>query len=143
MKPIETLSAVLATNYVLYVKTQNFHWNVKGPTFMMLHKMMEEQYENLAEANDDLAERIRSLGSLAPGSMKDFIDMSIIKESPNDLPANDMIQILADDNQAMVDKLMEAIPAFAEIGDDGTADMLTARIQYHRQKVWMLKSHLV
>jgi len=143
MKSIETLSAILATNFDLYVKTQNFHWNVQGPTFMMIHKMLEEQYENLAEANDEIAERIRSLGFLAPGSMKEFLAASLIDESPNDLPAEKMIQILADDHQAMVDKLKELIPVFAESGDDGTADMLTARIQFHQEKVWMLKSHLV
>lgn len=140
MKSIETLKSILASNYMLYVKTQSFHWNVKGPTFMMLHEMFEHQYENLAEANDDLAERIRALGTLAPGSMKEFLNLSFIGESPNDLDHELMVKTLAQDHGLMVQKLLSAIKQFEDEGDVGTADMLTARLQYHREKAWMLNS---
>jgi starvation-inducible DNA-binding protein len=142
MNTTETLNTILATNYVLYLKTQNFHWNVEGPTFMMLHKFFEEQYEALAAANDEIAERIRALGALAPGSMKEFLAISLIKESANDVSAENMLKTLLADNQTVADNLTQAASGFAENGDDVTADLLTTLNQYHQEKVWMLKSLL-
>ncbi|HJT06289.1 MAG TPA: DNA starvation/stationary phase protection protein, partial [Stellaceae bacterium] len=60
------LSKLLADTYTLYLKTQGFHWNVVGPRFHDLHKLFEEQYNELAAANDEIAERIRALGAKAP-----------------------------------------------------------------------------
>ncbi len=109
---------------------------------MMLHEMWEEQYDDLAEANDDLAERIRALGALAPGSMSEFLSLSFIEESANDLSAEAMLEVLASGHQVMIDKMKTLIPAFADEGDDGTADLLTARIQFHQKTLWMLNSTL-
>ena len=69
------LSSILADSYTLYLMTQNFHWNVTGPRFHQLHTMFEEQYQELAEAVDDIAERIRAIGHRAPGSFKEFMEI--------------------------------------------------------------------
>ena len=75
------LSRVLADSYTLYLKTHNFHWNVTGPMFQTLHLMFETQYNELALAVDLVAERIRALGVVAPGTYKQFIELSTIKEA--------------------------------------------------------------
>src|SRR5258707_9352207 len=80
------LSAVLADSVLLYTKTRKFHWNVKGESFMELHKLFESQYNQLEEAIDEIAERINKLGSPTIGTMKEFLDRGHIKESPGKYP---------------------------------------------------------
>src|SRR5579883_492159 len=98
---INGLSHLLADTYVLYIKTQNFHWNIRGPHFYSYHKMLEEQYEALAEAVDVLAERIRALQALAPASMEQFLKLASLKESGNDLNAEAMLITLLADHEAI------------------------------------------
>ena len=88
------LAAVLADTYLLYTKTQNFHWNVEDEDFYSLHKFFEEQYEKLAETIDELAERIRMLGKKAPGSLQRFLELTSLEESNGDLSAQEMIKTL-------------------------------------------------
>ncbi|WP_163144180.1 Dps family protein, partial [Arhodomonas sp. KWT] len=79
------VSRLLADSYTLYLKTHNFHWNVTGPMFNSLHLMFEEQYTELATAVDQVAERIRTLGFPAPGSYKQFAELSSVEEA-TDVP---------------------------------------------------------
>lgn len=75
----EGLSSLLANTYTLYLKTHSYHWNVTGPLFDSLHLMFERQYTELAEAVDLIAERIRALGIFAPGSFKEFLEITEIR----------------------------------------------------------------
>ena len=68
----EGLSNLLSDTYTLYLKTHNFHWNVTGSMFQTLHLMFEQEYTELANAVDAIAERIRALGFPAPGTYADF-----------------------------------------------------------------------
>ncbi len=140
--PVRDLSSILATNYVLYTKTQNFHWNVVGPYFHTLHEMFEEQYTELAESNDVIAERIRSLGAFAPGTHVEFNELSLIKEQPNQISAEAMVGELLSDHETLIERLKVLIPLYAESGDDGTADLLTSRCESHQKIAWMLRSFL-
>ena len=79
-KIVAGLSKMLADSYILYLKTHNFHWNVTGPMFNSLHVMFMEQYIELWNALDPIAERIRALGQPAPGSYKKFASLSSIQE---------------------------------------------------------------
>lgn len=97
----EGLSRLLADSYTLYLKTHNFHWNVTGPMFTTLHTMFEEEYTELAVAVDDIAERIRALGVFAPGSYKEFGELSSIKEETSVPPAKDMIKQLVEGHEAV------------------------------------------
>ena len=90
------LSRVLADTYTLYLKTHNFHWNVTGPMFQTLHLMFETQYNELALAVDLVAERIRALGFPAPGTYKQFVELSAIKEDDGVPKAQDMIRRLVE-----------------------------------------------
>jgi starvation-inducible DNA-binding protein len=136
------LSRLLADTYTLYLKTHNFHWNVTGPMFQTLHLMFETQYTELALAVDVIAERIRSLGSPAPGTYKQYAALSSIKEEEGIPVATDMIRLLVEGQESVV-RTARSLYAAAEAADDeATADLLTQRIQLHEKTAWMLRSLL-
>lgn len=137
-----SVNEVLATTYMLYVKTQNFHWNVEGCLFYSLHKMFESQYEELAEAVDMLAERARQLGFKAAGSMKEFLSLSHIKESAKTQDALGMVHELFLDRQALTNLLHKKISEAQKLADEGTADIYIEHLRLHDKAAWMLKSHL-
>jgi starvation-inducible DNA-binding protein len=136
------LSALLADSYTLYLKTHNFHWNVRGPMFQTLHLMFETQYNELALAVDLIAERIRALGAPAPGSYAEFGKLTSIKEAVGVTKATDMIRQLLEGNEVVAQTASRAFPAAEKAGDQATIDLLTQRIQLHEKTVWMLRSLL-
>lgn len=136
------LSRLLADTYTLYLKTHNFHWNVTGPMFQTLHLMFETQYTELAAAVDLIAERIRALGSPAPGTYSQFASLSTIKE-PDGVPqAQEMVRQLVLDQEAVVRTARSIFKAVDDAGDEPTADLLTQRMQVHEKTAWMLRSLL-
>lgn len=138
----EGLSRVLADTYTLYLKTHNFHWNVKGPMFNTLHLMFEQQYMELATAVDEIAERIRALGEPAPGTYKEFARLSSIKEEEGVPSAEEMIKQLVKGQESVVKTARALIDTVDKAGDEPTADLLTQRMQVHEKTAWMLRSLL-
>ena len=136
------LSRVLADSYTLYLKTHNYHWNVTGPMFQTLHLMFETHYNELALAVDVIAERIRSLGFMAPGTFKQFMELSVIKEESNVPKAQEMIRNLVEAHEAVVRTARQAFKAPEGAGDQATCDLLTQRMQFHEKTAWMLRSLL-
>ncbi len=134
------LGHVLADTYTLYLKTQNFHWNVTGSMFRTLHLMFEEQYTDLAMAVDLIAERIRSLGAFAPASFSAYARLGSVEESEGVPHADEMIeQLLAGHEQ--VARTARGVCATADAAhDQSTADLLTQRLQVHEKTAWMLRS---
>ena len=139
---VEGLSRLLADSYTLYLKTHNFHWNVTGPMFNTLHLMFEEQYTELAQAVDLVAERIRALGAPAPGSYRDFGKLAKVPEAEGVPNAMDMVRQLVSDHETVVRTARESFPAAEKGGDEATADLLTQRLQVHEKTAWMLRSLL-
>lgn len=139
---IQKLSVCLANSYVLYLKTQNYHWNVRGPHFYSLHNLFEEQYKDLAAAIDEIAERIRALGASAPGSFKAFSVLATLEEAKDEASANDMLKDLVESQQHITACMSETIKAAEEVGDYATADLLTQRLAVHQKNHWMLASSL-
>lgn len=139
------LNTLLADEYVLYTKTRNAHWNVEGADFMALHKFFEAQYEALNVFVDDVAERVRTLGHFALGSLKDFIAVARLSEHNEDFSTPDhIIQTLLGDHEALIRTLRENIERTGgEHKDAGTADFLTGLMEKHEKMSWMLRSHLV
>ncbi len=136
------LSHLLADSYTLYLKTHNYHWNVTGPMFQTLHLMFEQHYIELAAAVDLIAERIRALGVYAPGTYKQFADLTSIEEEVMIPTATEMIQKLVRAHETVA-KTARSIYDVAEKGrDEATADLLTQRIQLHEKTAWMLRSLL-
>jgi len=140
---VKNLTVFLANSYILYVKTQNFHWNVVDPRFYSLHKFFEEQYEDFQEGIDEIAERIRMLQAMSPGSMAEFLKLGTLKESSaKSLSANQMINELLVDHETVIKDLHRDIANANTAGDDGTADMMIQRIRFHEKTSWMLRSHI-
>ncbi len=136
------LSRVLADTYTLYLKTHNFHWNVKGPMFQTLHLMFEQQYNELWLAVDALAERIRALGLPAPGTYKQFAALSSIREEDGVPKAEDMIRRLVEGHETTARTARAAFKLADETNDQPTCDLLTQRMQIHEKAAWMLRSLL-
>jgi starvation-inducible DNA-binding protein len=136
------LSKLLADNYTLYLKTHNFHWNVTGPMFNTLHLMFETQYNELWLANDQIAERIRSLGYPAPGTYGEYVKLASIKETPGQPSAEQMVRLLVEGNEAVVRTARSVFPTVDDAHDEPTADLLTQRMQVHEKNAWMLRSLL-
>ncbi len=136
------LSRLLADSYFLYLKTQGYHWNVSGPMFPYLHQMFEDQYTELRDAVDEIAERIRTLGYPAPASLSQFNNLGSVKEDQGTTDANEMVRQLAEDHETVVVTAREVLE-MADAGEDvGTEDLATARIQSHEKTTWMLRATL-
>ena len=136
-----SLSKLLAESYTLYLKTHKYHWNVTGPMFQSLHLMFETQYNELALAVDEIAERIRVLGVKAPGSYTEFSKLSEVKDDPRvDIAANEMISALLADHEQVTRTAKSILPQLDGANDEGTNSLLGARIEYHEKTAWMLKS---
>jgi starvation-inducible DNA-binding protein len=137
------LSTLLADEVALYLKTRNFHWNVVGANFISLHEFFESQYEALDEILDQVAERIRSLGARAPGSMKEFLGATRIAESEGEVAhATQLIQTLLEDHETVIRGLRADLDGVAQTGDAGTEDFMVGLIEQHEKMAWMLRSHL-
>ena len=136
------LSKLLADSYSLYLKTHNYHWNVEGPMFHSLHTMFEQQYTELALAVDEVAERIRALGELAPGSYGEFAKLASIPDGDSRNDAQAMIRELVEGQEAVVRTCRALFPAVDEANDEPTADLLTTRMQTHEKTAWMLRALL-
>lgn len=135
---VKPLSAILANTYALYLKTQNYHWHVYGPQFKELHELFEAQYRELIEAIDEIAERIRILGSHAPATFNEYNALKTLTDGDSNTNAKQMLDDLYHDNQTLVSDLKGALLKAAEINDEGTVVLLSNRITSHEKSAWML-----
>lgn len=136
------LKVLLADSYTLYLQTHNFHWNITGPQFRDLHLMFEEQYIELADAVDLIAERIRTLGVAAPGTYKAFSELSNIKETEGVPSATEMLTLLTKGHEQVVKTCREVLKPAQEADDESTASLVSDRMRLHEKTAWMLRSML-
>lgn len=141
---LKILNTVLADEYVLNTKTKNYHWNIVGPQFHDLHKFLDAQYEELADIVDDVAERARSVGGPALGTLGEFLKQTRLKEQPGQYPgAREMIANLLADHEALIRTLRMDLETCAErYHDIGTNDFLTGLMEKHEKMAWMLRACL-
>ncbi len=139
---VKILNAVLADEFVLYTKTRKFHWNVVGPLFNDLHKFFESQYEELEDIVDDVAERTRSLGGFALGTLAEFQESARLKEDPGQNPAaHAMVAALLADHEALIRSLrLDLETAADKYHDIGTNDFLTGLMEKHEKMARMLRA---
>lgn len=137
-----TLGRLLADSYLIYLKTQGFHWNIVGPQFEPLHTLFQEQYTELAEAIDEIAERMRALGVKAPGSFSEFVTMTSISEEADAPAADAMISQLLSDHTTASRTALQVVTEAEKQGDVATADLATGRVTQHEKAAWMLSSLL-
>ncbi len=136
------LKRLLADTYTLYLKTHNYHWNVTGPRFRDLHLLWEEQYTELAVAVDDVAERIRTLGHPAPGTYREFAELTSIDEPDAVLDAEGMLRDLIAAQETVVRTAREILPPAQDAGDESSASLIADRMVVHEKAAWMLRSLL-
>lgn len=141
---VKILNTTLSDEFVLYAKTRNYHWNVTGPNFHDLHKFLEAQYEELDDIVDDVAERARSLGGIAFGSLAEFAKHTRLKEQPGkSVAAKAMLADLLQDHESMIRHLRVDLAACGEkYQDAGTNDFLTGLMEKHEKMAWMLRACL-
>ncbi|NNC87609.1 MAG: DNA starvation/stationary phase protection protein [Akkermansiaceae bacterium] len=139
---VEALRQVVADSYALLGQTHLCHWNVRGPGFFALHTAFEAQYTELFTAIDEIAERVRALGSLAPGGLGNLAKMAGMKELEEDASAEAMVKHLAEANRKLVKSLGEARDLAAAADDPESEDLAIARTQVHEKTIWMLESFL-
>jgi starvation-inducible DNA-binding protein len=139
------LSTVLANEMTLYVKTRKFHWNLRGASFMELHKLFEDQYKLLEEFIDEVAERIGKLGGNTIGTMNEFQASATLTESPGKYPFQEaMLKELLDDHETMVRQLRVDLEKSENQYDDaGTTDFLTGIMLNHETIAWILRRYLM
>lgn len=139
---VDALKNVLADNYALYLKTQNYHWNVEGANFRGLHLLFEEQYTDLTMAIDTVAELIRGLGEKAPGTFDAYTKNTTIKPGNENASAEQMVKELTDDQAVIQKTLQTSLEAAQKVGDEVVAGFMIERLTVHRKAAWMLKSSM-
>jgi starvation-inducible DNA-binding protein len=139
-KTIENLEKALATSYALALKTQNYHWNVTGENFKSLHELFGAQYEELSDAIDEIAERIRTLGSKVEGTFDNFKKLSKVGNGEKSLKSEMMIKDLVSSHKLLVEELKFDIKTAQAEEDEATADLFINRVSVHEKAIWMLES---
>ena len=137
---VETLQAVLGDTFALYFKTHAYHWNVEGVHFDTLHKLFGDQYTEMWEAMDDIAERIRALGDYAPMNTAEILKTSSIKPAKGKVDAQSMVKDLASGHESLSKLLADGIEKASEVGDEVTADLFVSRQTVHDKTAWMLNA---
>ncbi len=143
-KVAECLNQLLADEHVLYIKTRNAHWNVEGPDFLSMHEFFEELYKGIEKVIDDMAERIRTIGHYAEGSLEDFLKLTHLTEKKRaGNKSKDFIALLLEDHNSIIIKMRENIDKISdEWNDEGTADFITGVMKTHEKWAWLLRAHL-
>lgn len=143
-KIADLVNQLLADEYILYTKTRNAHWNIQGTNFMELHKFFQSQYEALFLVIDDVAERVRTLGHFALGSLTNFLKATNLKEEDHDFSDQKIIiQALINDHEAIVRFIRtDIVPVTEEHNDLGTTDLVTSLLEKHEKMAWMLRAYI-
>ena len=139
---VEELNLVLADSYALMALTHLAHWNVEGADFFPLHKAFQEQYENLFEAVDEIAERVRALDAYAIGGLGALAKVAEMEEFKSPLPQKDYVAALIVAHEKVCDDELRTRDAAGAAGDLQTQDLMIKRLQWHEKTLWMLKSYL-
>lgn len=139
---LSSLTILLADTYVLYVKTQLCHWNVTGVNFLTLHTLFMNQYIDLADAVDLLAERMRALGRLVPGNFLALSGLGQVNGEPDLKLPEQMLKALIADQESVIQSLQKYMPIAEQAHDYTTVDLMTRRLQMHEKNLWMLRSSL-
>ena len=139
-----SLNRLLADEHVLYIKTRNAHWNVEGPDFLTKHRFFEEQYGQLEEIIDDVAERIRTMGHYAEATMANFLKQThLTEDTRGTIDSAGYMKSLLEDHEAIIFHLRENINLYADKWHDlGTSDFITGLMEKHEKMAWMLRAHL-
>jgi starvation-inducible DNA-binding protein len=136
----QELYQVLVETYALYLKTQNYHWNIKGKQFHAIHVMLEEQYEELADAIDEIAERIVQTGDHVPATLYLFGSKTKMEQDTDELVDAEMINKLIEAQGIVKKAINVALKKAQKEEDEVTTDLLVQRLKVHDKANWMLSA---
>ncbi len=136
------LFKLLSDDFVIYVKARNYHWNVVGKDFLVLHEFFQKIYEDLNNEIDDVAERIRALGKKVPATMKKFLETTDLNETNDFISDKEMLENLLNDYEASIKNIRTYISTISSIGDEGTANFLTDLMEKKEKTAWMIRAML-
>jgi len=137
----EHLKEILANTFVLYMKSFHVHWNMRDERFYFLHRMIEEQYKELAELIDQIAERIRQKNGIAPLSLAEMLAMTSLSEAKRVESADKMLKELQETYEQQVTKVHAMILIAGELNDFVTQDLMIEYAKFLEKTIWILKSH--
>ena len=138
---IQQLKVILGTNFSLYLKAHNYHWNIEGPNFTQYHDFLNGFYTDVFGQTDLIAEHIRYLDSYAPGSMERFLELADIEEAVDIIPtAQSMMQNLKYDNDRYIVHLRAGVAAAEQANEPAVGNFLQDLLGAHQKKAWMLRS---
>ena len=140
----KSLNVLLADEHVLYVKTRRAHWNVEGPDFLTIHRFFEEQYKQLEEIIDEIAERIRTIGHYTEATLAGFLkETHLTEETREKNNSAGFMKSLLNDHETIILELRENIERYVEEWKDaGSSDFITGLLKTHEKMAWMLSAHL-
>lgn len=137
----QALNILLADEYVLFTKTYNYHWNISGSHFHDLHKMLEEQYRELLEIVDEVAERVRALGAPSLGTLAEFSKHARLSEKSGQPKAIEMLKNLLHDHESIICSIREDMEKVVSNHHDyGTENFLGGLLEKHEKIAWMLRA---
>ena len=138
---IQQLKVILGTNFALYLKSHNYHWNIEGSNFPQYHDFLNGFYNEVFAQTDLIAEHIRYLDSYTPGSMERFLELADIKEAVDVVPlAMVMMSELKEDNDRFIIHLRAGIVAANQADEPAVSNFLQDLLGAHQKKAWMLRS---
>jgi len=133
------INVVLADFFALYLKTKNFHWHISGPHFRDYHLLLDQQGEQIFEATDDIAERVRKIGGTTLRSIGNIAELQTLKDNDQDfVPPFDMLRELMNDNKALVITMRAAHEVTDKYGDVATTSLLENWIDEAERRTWFL-----
>ncbi len=137
------LNKLLADEMVLYIKTRNYHWNIEGPNFNEMHKFYEQQFTDLDEMMDQIAERIRTIGHYTEARLADYLRLTSLIENAYTNFQNDQLKYLLASHETIINNLRRLIPLFANKHKDlGSSDLVTELLGKHEKMAWMVRAYL-
>jgi len=138
---IQQLKVILGTNFALYLKSHNYHWNIEGSNFPQYHDFLNGFYNEVFAQTDLIAEHIRYLDSYTPGSMERFLELADITEAVDVVPsALAMMSELKSDNDRYIIHLRAGIAAANQADEPAVSNFLQDLLGAHQKKAWMLRS---
>ena len=137
---IQQLKVILGTNFALYLKSHNYHWNIEGSNFPQYHEFLQNIYEELFTAVDVIAEHIRQLDGYTPTSLSELKSYSMVSEDEDVVSTMSMMNRLIDANNLVLASLMMAYQEAEQATEIGLSNFLQDRVAAHQKHGWMLKS---
>ncbi len=139
---VKSMNNVIANYHVFYQKLRNYHWNVMGPDFFDLHEKFEELYTAAVNNIDEIAERVRVFGQTPLSTLKEYLEVSEIKETGYNLTPLEMTRDVLSDIEKLDGQLIKVAEAAKEAGDVATIDLINSMIKSIEKEHWMLTAWL-